>query len=87
MFWLPRGWLPSYVEWALSFPRAPTGSISIQVWGIACASVVQLVHQAVVASCLLMTVRAHAAEANKGAAFVGAQQGTLGSARAGKKDL
>ncbi|MCJ1476633.1 GET complex subunit get1 [Lambiella insularis] len=42
MFWLPRGWVPGYVEWILAFPRAQTGSISIQVWGIACASVVQI---------------------------------------------
>jgi len=87
MFWIPRGWLPSYVEWALSFPRAPTGSVSIQVWGIACASVVQLVHQAVVASYLLTTVGVHPAEANKGMAFDRPQQGMPGATRAGKKDL
>jgi len=33
----------------LAFPRAPRGSISIQVWGVACASVVQLVSTAVIA--------------------------------------
>ncbi|KAI9759284.1 MAG: GET complex subunit get1 [Candelina submexicana] len=49
LFWIPQGWLPSYVEWMLSFPRSPRGSISIQVWGIACASVIQLVGGAVVA--------------------------------------
>lgn len=37
------------MEWILSFPRAPQGSISIQVWSIACASVISLVAEAVVA--------------------------------------
>ncbi|KAI9697022.1 MAG: GET complex subunit get1 [Candelina mexicana] len=57
LFWIPQGWLPSYVEWMLSFPRAPRGSISIQVWGIACASVVQMVGGAVVALYVLATER------------------------------
>ena len=48
IYWLPRGWVPGYVEWALAFPRAPRGSVSVQVWGIACATVVQLVGQAAV---------------------------------------
>lgn len=33
----------------LSFPRAPRGSVSIQVWGIACASVIALLGEAAVA--------------------------------------
>lgn len=49
LFWIPQGWVPGYVEWILAFPRAPTGSISIQVWGIACASVISLVSEALVA--------------------------------------
>lgn len=49
VFWLPQGWVPGYIEWILAFPRAPTGSISIQVWGIACVSVIQMVSEAVVA--------------------------------------
>ncbi|KAF4313336.1 CHD5-like protein [Botryosphaeria dothidea] len=49
LFWIPQGWVPGYVEWILAFPRAPTGSISIQVWGIACASVISLVSDALVA--------------------------------------
>jgi hypothetical protein len=40
MFWLPRGWFPYYVEWILSFPRAPLGSISIVSWQTACAGAV-----------------------------------------------
>ncbi|KAG7004708.1 protein GET1 [Physcia stellaris] len=53
MFWLPRGWVPGYVEWVLAFPRAPTGSVSIQVWGIACNTVVQLIGAGVVAGWVL----------------------------------
>ena len=49
MFWLPRGWLPWSVEWVLSFPRAPVGAVSINVWGIACAGVIKLVSEGVVA--------------------------------------
>ena len=54
MYWIPRGWVPGYVEWALAFPKAPRGSVSIQIWGIACATVVQLVGAAVVAGWLLV---------------------------------
>ena len=53
MFWIPRGWLPGYVEFALAFPRAPRGSVSIQIWGIACATVVRLIATAVVAAWIL----------------------------------
>ncbi|RYO93812.1 hypothetical protein DL764_007931 [Monosporascus ibericus] len=43
MFWLPKGWFPYYVEWILSFPRAPLGSISITSWQLACTAIVMLV--------------------------------------------
>ncbi|KAH0543822.1 hypothetical protein FGG08_001861 [Glutinoglossum americanum] len=43
LFWIPQGWVPGYVEWLLAFPRAPKGSVSIQMWGLACASIVPLV--------------------------------------------
>lgn len=46
--------MPGYVEWLLAFPRAPTGSVSIQIWGIACATIVQLVGAAVVAGLVLV---------------------------------
>jgi len=49
LFWIPEGWLPGYVEWTLSFPRAPRGSVSIQVWQLACSSVIAMVSEAVVA--------------------------------------
>ncbi|TGZ77845.1 protein get1 [Ascodesmis nigricans] len=42
MFWLPQGAVPSYAEWVLSFPRAPRGSVSIQVWGFATGQMVSL---------------------------------------------
>lgn len=54
IFWLPKGLVPVYVEWLLAFPRAPTGSVSIQVWGIACATVVQLVSAAVIAAFVMV---------------------------------
>jgi hypothetical protein len=40
VFALPEGWFPYYVEWVLSFPRAPLGSVSIQVWSNVCATAV-----------------------------------------------
>lgn len=57
MFWIPRGWVPGYVEFLLSFPRAPRGSVSIQVWGIACGTVVQLVGAAGAAGWILVQKR------------------------------
>ncbi|KAH7125423.1 CHD5-like protein-domain-containing protein [Dendryphion nanum] len=55
MFWIPQGWVPYYVEWILSFPRAPLGSVSINIWGIACASIIALVGEAITASYVLIT--------------------------------
>ena len=55
MFWLPAGWVPYYVEWILSFPRAPLGSISIQVWTAACAAIIALASEALTAVWVLAT--------------------------------
>jgi hypothetical protein len=55
MFWIPSGWVPYYVEWILSFPRAPLGSVSINIWGIACASMIALVAEAITAVYVLVT--------------------------------
>lgn len=41
--------MPYYIEWILSFPKAPLGSISVQVWWVACASCILLVQDAGVA--------------------------------------
>ncbi|KUJ12117.1 uncharacterized protein LY89DRAFT_593327, partial [Mollisia scopiformis] len=49
MFWLPKGWVPYYAEWLLSFPRAPLGSVSMQAWSLACAAIILLVSDAIVA--------------------------------------
>ena len=54
LFWLPKGWVPGYIEWILAFPRAPTGSISIQVWGIACASAISIVSASITAAAALL---------------------------------
>ncbi|EMC97226.1 hypothetical protein BAUCODRAFT_121727 [Baudoinia panamericana UAMH 10762] len=53
MYWLPHGWFPYQVEWILSFPSAPLGSISINVWAIACASIIGMVSEGVRASLTL----------------------------------
>ncbi|KAE9377746.1 CHD5-domain-containing protein [Stipitochalara longipes BDJ] len=49
IFWIPKGWVPYYAEWLLSFPRAPLGSISIQAWFLACTAIIVLVSDALVA--------------------------------------
>ncbi|QDS76394.1 hypothetical protein FKW77_003773 [Venturia effusa] len=53
LFWIPKGWIPYYAEWILSFPRAPLGSVSLQVWTLACSSVVAMVSEALVAALVL----------------------------------
>jgi hypothetical protein len=55
MFWIPKGWVPYYAEWLLSFPRAPVGSISIQAWALACGAIILLVSDALVAVVALAT--------------------------------
>ncbi|KAF2471742.1 protein get1 [Lindgomyces ingoldianus] len=55
MFWIPERWVPGYVEWILSFPRAPVGSVSINVWGLACASIIELLAEAMTATYMLVT--------------------------------
>lgn len=46
--------MPYYAEWLLSFPRAPVGSISIQAWSLACAAIILLVSDALVATVALV---------------------------------
>ena len=57
LFWIPKGWLPFYAEWLLSFPMAPRGSISIYIWSIACGSVIKMVSDALVAVFVLAVGR------------------------------
>ncbi|KAL9013122.1 MAG: hypothetical protein Q9173_002165 [Seirophora scorigena] len=66
MFWIPRGWVPGYVEFLMAFPRAPRGSVSIQIWGIACATVVQMVGAAVAAGWILVRERKRAGRTKMG---------------------
>jgi tail-anchored protein insertion receptor len=47
MYWLPKGWIPWYGEWILAFPYAPRGSVSVQVWQMACGSVLKLIVDAI----------------------------------------
>jgi hypothetical protein len=47
IYWLPKGWIPWYGEWILSFPYAPRGSVSVQVWQLACGSVLTMIMDAI----------------------------------------
>lgn len=73
--------MPVYVEWLLAFPRAPRGSVSIQMWGIACATIVQLVGAAVVAGLVLVRQQQQGTQKTK----MGA--GAMGGKGEGKKEL
>ena len=54
VFMLPEGWVPYYVAWILSFPRAPFGSVSIQVWSNVCATAITTLAE-IVTALLLQT--------------------------------
>ncbi|EHA20366.1 hypothetical protein CBS63078_5318 [Aspergillus niger] len=64
VFHLPEGWLPYYVAWLLSFPRAPMGSVSIQIWSNVCATAITTMAE-VVTAVLLQRATATAAPAAK----------------------
>ncbi|GKZ24587.1 GET complex subunit get1 [Aspergillus brasiliensis] len=64
VFHLPEGWLPYYVAWVLSFPRAPMGSVSIQIWSNVCATAITTMAE-VVTAVLLQKATAAAAPAAK----------------------
>ncbi|TVY58016.1 Protein get1, partial [Lachnellula suecica] len=66
MFWVPKGWMPYYAEWLLSFPRAPVGSVSIQAWGLACGAIILLVSDAIVAVVALSTGKGGAPKQEQG---------------------
>lgn len=52
VFALPGGWLPYPVEWVLSFPRAPQGSVSVQVWNSVCATAVTVIAEIITGAVL-----------------------------------
>lgn len=56
LFWLPAGWFPYHMEWIMSWPSAPLGSISIVMWSWACAGFVSLVADAIGAAHSLRTM-------------------------------
>ncbi|KAI6248084.1 hypothetical protein HI914_03457 [Erysiphe necator] len=43
MFYIPKNWIPYYAEWLLSFPRAPLGSVSMQIWSLSCTAIITIV--------------------------------------------
>ncbi|KAF7162769.1 hypothetical protein CNMCM5623_007938 [Aspergillus felis] len=57
VFALPTGWFPSYVEWVLSFPRAPRGSVSVQVWNSVCATAIAVMAEIVTSMLLQLRSR------------------------------
>ncbi|RHZ73449.1 GET complex subunit get1 [Aspergillus turcosus] len=57
VFALPAGWFPSYVEWVLSFPRAPRGSVSVQVWNSVCATAIAVMAEIVTSMLLQLRSR------------------------------
>ncbi|ODQ52857.1 putative retrograde vesicle-mediated transport protein Get1 [Saitoella complicata NRRL Y-17804] len=40
VFYLPKGWFPYWVEYVLSFPKAPMGAVSSTIWFIAAERVI-----------------------------------------------
>ena len=75
------------MEWGLSFPKAPLGSVSINVWSVACGSVISLVSEALLASIALAVKKP---DENKKAQPVGVGAGGAKAAStpvSGKKEL
>jgi len=87
MFWVPAGWVPYHAEWILSFPRAPLGSVSINIWGIACASMIKLVAEAMSAIWVLAMHRPTPLAAEKPQEKREAMAFTADPRPAGKKEL
>lgn len=85
MFWMPKRWVPIYIEWILSFPRAPIGSVSIQMWAISCGTVIRLVGAALVAAWVLMQT-SKGKEKQKVKVSAGSATGT-GSSEESNKEL
>ncbi|KAI1107347.1 CHD5-like protein-domain-containing protein [Jackrogersella minutella] len=81
MFWLPQGWFPYYVEWILSFPRAPVGSVSIASWQTACLGVVMLLSDTIAA---ILGLLLGAKIAQKQPMKVGAEKGPIPKSQGAK---
>jgi hypothetical protein len=87
MFWLPQGWVPYYAEWVLSFPKAPLGSISVNIWAIACGSVISLISEAIASLWALHVTAAAVAVDGKEKVKVPADVKQKAPAAASKKEL
>lgn len=89
VFTFPRGWVPWYVEWTLAFPRAPSGSVSINVWSAACAAVLKVMGDLV--EYLLVMMQGQTGVKRKGEAMKFGADGKMGTsagaARGSKKEL
>ncbi|KAI2468245.1 CHD5-like protein-domain-containing protein [Annulohypoxylon bovei var. microspora] len=81
MFWLPQGWFPYYVEWILSFPRAPIGSVSIASWQTACIGVVLLISDTIAA---ILGLLLGAKMAQKQPVKVGMEKGPISKSQEAK---
>ena len=83
MFWIPKGWIPYYAEWLLSFPRAPLGSVSIQAWGLACGAIILLLSDAITAVVTLILTSSKSTSKTK----VKEAPVAAGKEKEGKKEL
>ncbi|KAE8145283.1 Protein get1 [Aspergillus avenaceus] len=64
VFALPEAWFPYYVQWVLSFPRAPLGSVSVHVWNSVCATTISVLAEIITAR-FLQANKASVATAQK----------------------
>ena len=90
VFTFPRGWVPWYVEWTLAFPRAPSGSVSINVWSGACAAAFKVLGDSI--GYLVLVVQGQeAVRGKKGEPMKVSADGKMGTsasaARGSKKEL
>lgn len=87
MFWIPKGWVPYYGEWLISFPRAPLGSVSINTWVLACNAIISLVGDALVAVIALVTTSAGSTSQKRGTAIKVPSEKAQSKGAKSKKEL
>lgn len=87
MFWIPKGWVPNYAAFLLAFPRAPRGSVSVQVWGVACGTVVHVVFAAAAAGWVLLSKREMTGTGKREEGMGMGMGGGTGLKGEGKKEL